>query len=631
MEIIYINEKKQRITLALLEESNLPKKEYRTKLLIEKSLGYRNDFIIFEYDNKINIYKYKDERKTDIDEYVMDQKAFEATAKLDMKHSYTGELIEIECKKYKKVTFIAQIDINDIEFFSIAMIQKRIHRISMQKLQEQLELIVENSKENIENSMQYYSDFEKKIFHPYNQDIIYLKNGLFDLRQMKTIENGLIKIDNVIITEKELFVITDEEKMISKEKSDDLFIRSNDGEELEYRYVDSSFLVYRILDEDNYLGYSPSNNGISLYKRSTEYPNEFSRNYEEITIEENEESLTVYGEEYGEIKELFKQYKSSDRVLININGETLEFESQIKDKIINNWNSINFDFILLENGDLYSIQKEDRLILEIIETNCTQLDLVVDWNRELTVLKTNNSLHYYPRFTYSGELSKNHIKQTLTEELQDNNLIPIYVEYKNVKTKKIHSYSYLTSEIVIHENKAKLELSKGKKKEALCADQKIEELDKNWKYILYDYKEKVIHLDGKLIELSQRDKESHNYDGDHYLMNICTNKFDGYEKIVIKEDTNYLLFKGLKKKKIGIFLFNKERGIYEEETLIGFYREDSDKFGAGFGLFNDAKLPNAIKVEKINYEEALSFTYLQQKEIITYYEKGYKSPKIEKI
>jgi len=114
-----------------------------------------------------------------------------------------------------------------------------------------------------------------------------------------------------------------------------------------------------------------------------------------------------------------------------------------------------------------------------------------------------------------------------------------------------------------------------------------------------------LDLEGKeyIFVLEQKNRNEKNYEGGDLFHTLKTKRWFGMEKMIIKENTNYILVKGKSKKRVFIFTIKEDTenkydlnggNYYSQDFDISFY--DGDELGGeGFSFFNDKTLPYIIQ------------------------------------
>lgn len=583
----------------------LPEGEFDTSFFATVTLSYENNLFLFEYDDYLWIFWYDNDSKK-ISEYSMSHKDIELIKDRDFsEYEYNGE-VTVNCKDFNDIEFLNKIPMKDIAQLEWSIFVENFNKLPNGKIKEKFLSTLS------EKSQKYFEEYKKDYYTMksglsfLNSNVgdccLFLTEGLYDFSTNKIYKNGLFSSRSYIYC-KDCVVIkkSDENKEQKIDWTEDLDLDISVDKIIYYVHIKTltyPTILFKQLDEEYFLGYNNEvEEIITLYKKIDD---EFKKvSYEKLQIVETDEVIEVKEQKYkDEYKTLFKKKLNSSGDMITIGDKTFEYDSKIKDKIIGQWNSIIWDFVLLEDGKLWGYTSEsfgEFITNEVLlEKNCENIDFIIGWNSSVTIVKTNNYIHYFPRLgnINDDEVIKYHYKEELTDDIKDNSLVKIPYTSKYSKANKLWSIQLLPPlQVVLDDND-----------EAILENNSEE-------YALYDYKKGFVHMTvgerDMLIVLNQENINTKNYEGPIIFNTEKTKRWTGMNKWTIKDNGNYFVVRNKNKKRVFVYVEwddNTDKyGINGDKYFIeqgDYYLGNGEFCGKDTKFFDDKNLPNKMYVER---------------------------------
>lgn len=603
MEIFVENIKENELEFYGFESlEGLPEGEFDTSFFTTLRIDYDNNLFLFEYNNFMWIFWY-DIDTSNVTKYSMEAKDIDLIKDRNFDdYAYNGK-VTVNCQDFNEIKFLNKIPMEDISQLNWDIFVNNFNQLPDGRIKEKFLA-------SLSDKTQEYFEKYKKDYHTMKSGLsffnsrvgdycLFLKEGIYDFNSNKIYKTGLfssskyVYCNDCIIIKKSEY--NEELKIDWTEELDlevpiDKIIKNVDIQTISY-----SIILFRKLDEEYFLGYDNEVEGIvTLYKKTND---EYKKvNYEKIQIVENDEEIEIKEQEYeDEFTTLYKKKLNFSGDIITICDKTFEYESKIKDKIIDQWNSIIWDFVLLEDGKLWGYTKEWDSITNkvLIEENCTHMDFIIGWNDSVTILKTNNFVHYFPRYAQidKNEVTKYHYKEALSDDIKENTLVKIPYTSKYSKANKLWSIQLLPPlQVVLDESD-----------EAYLENNSDE-------YALYDYKKGFVYMTvgerEMLIILDQEYINTKNYQGTIIFNTEKTKKWTGMHKWTIKDNGNYFVVRNKNKKRVFIYVEwddnTDQYGINGAKYFIeqGNYHLGNGEFcGKDTKFFDDKELPNKMFIE----------------------------------
>jgi len=582
----------------------LPEGEFDTTFFTTVPLCYLDNLFLFEHDDYMWFFWYNDD-SSKVSEYSMSHKDIDLIKDRGFsEYEYNG-VVTVNCKDFQDIEFVNKIPMKNIAQLEWSIFIENFDKLPNGKIKEKfLSTLSEKSRKYFEEYKKDYYTMKSGLSFlnkTVGDSCLFLKEGIYDFSTNKIYKNGLFSSGSYIYC-KDCIIIkkSDNNREQTIDWSEDLDLDISIDKIIDNVHINTltyHTILFRQLDEEFYLGYNNEAEGIiTLYQVDGDSFEKIS--YEKLQIVETDEILEIKEQEYEDkykYKTLFKKKLSSIGDMITICAKTFEYESKIKDKIINQWNSIIWDFVLLENGEFWGYVKEwDAITNEVlIEENCKNMDFIIGWNNSVTILKTNNYMHYFPRYEQidKDEVTKHHYKEALTDDIKENTLVKIPYTSKYSKANKLWNIQLLPPlEVVLDEN-----------------DVPYLENDSD-EYALYDYKKGFVHMTvgerKMLIVLGQEYINMRNYNGTIIFNTEKSKRWTGMNKWSIKDNGNYFVVRNKNKKRVFVYVecddntdkydINGDKYFIEQ----GSYHLGNGEFcGKDTKFFDDKKLPNKMFVE----------------------------------
>ena len=467
---------------------------------------------------------------------------------------------------------------------------------------------------------------EKGVFHSAFGDVLFLKDGVFDLQQCTEVPNVLFSfggpLGSFYFYPKHMIVKLDP-------RSSGLDEKAGETKQLNYGEIEvfnekhiiplselcflqlsrQALIATEVFDGDHFLGYSKAE-----YTFFTKKGESWDWSRRNISCSVERKWKIVYaGDEPFKI-EVFRHSSEESIRCLHAKGKSWVYESNPVIKLIDDSHySDLFDIVLLDNGCLYCYYTEEPFNPEkarqiLLEQDVTAVQIITDPNRKVLRLKTEKFLHHlpigdkFPHITSFGaferrldaesvDLSESIVSLPLSDDLKDNNLVPIYVEYKYKISSKLNEYTFTPFHYEISEGKLQL---KG--------------LESS--YLLYDFDKNVLLIqcnDGYTAKLiPMEDRTSPVVAKRSTLWKIFGKREYEYHKIIIKDGANYAL--GLHKSRLAAIVFIRDdNGILRFASEYMNLQSGGTMYlcGEGGKWFNDNRLPEELNVRNSD----LIFTY----------------------
>jgi len=605
MNILTINKDWRGITCFSITKENIFKEDnIIVNNLYQISVGdwgNRKEVLIFEYEEQLHFLYIKDTILSRKKEFIHNSSEYSILVEnKDIKGTE-----EVKVSEITKIENIISIPLSEVFKVNTTNVINRFSKLENDNLKN---VIINTCNREIDK----LTNIDTKHQHPsiltFSNNCLWLKEGIFDIAEGVKLPNILFMFNdvkyskNTIISKNgEVINITPELFFFDKDEEDNDVALSN----IELNSLPYLDILFRKIDEEHYLGYKfNQDNIISLFSKTSS--GGFETSYKKLTIKEDEEEIVILEDTYDDEKEvIYKRKFNFSGDILTIKDKTFEYDTKIKTKIIDQWNSILWDFVLLENGQLWGYTKNWNSIVDevLLEENCTKLDFIIGWNSSTTIIKTNNCIHYFPRNDYYGDeknITKLHYIEELDEYTKDNSIVKIPFISKYSKTNKIYTLQLLQPFNVL-----------------LNSDNSTTLENTSEENFLYDYKKGVVtlELEDKIYTfvLEQKNINEKYYSGTDIFNTEKNKRWPGMDKFIIKENTNYVLIKSKNKKRVFVYLEEKDENNTFSSNDTYFkeannYHIDNDSFGnLGTKFFNDKELPNLI--EKADYKEIISLIY----------------------
>lgn len=293
--------------------------------------------------------------------------------------------------------------------------------------------------------------------------------------------------------------------------------------------------------------------------------------------------------------------------IITSNKQEFIFNAKLKKSYINDTSSKVVDWILLDNKELWAIHPKiidnmvhmdednisNQLVASLMEEDCSDIVIICSTWTNLSRLKTNKNLYYFPatnkkikNFTQSISFVDNAIVSIpLDKGLFNNFLIPIFVD-KKVKNK---------NNLIVY-----------KKLMTYFSEDKLQNFQ--GEYLLHNLIKGYMIIDGYKIKM---DKHLIND-----MLDLASYKIYKKEKYILIDFNKFVI----------IYSYDEKKQNYKNARKVFVYPE-SWNFN-GHKIFSQTNLPEKIEFPKKHDDETIIFIYPERKEKVIYSKTSEKIVKI---